>query len=412
MQKSKSLHWIVFFLQPFLTLLYYLSRYRNPFSKNIIWFFTIYFSATIAIGVESQGSDINVYMADVELMSEVKDLDGVIAFYENSGEVDVFRTFFAFLISRITQNGYIYIIFLGAIFGYFYSRNLWMVIEVTKGKFKPYLIPLVFCLFLVIPIWNMGGFRFWTAAHIFLFGLLGYFLKNSKKSLIWIFVVPFIFHYAFIVPCIVVFLYLIAGNRLNFYFYLFLISIVLGEINLSKFNAFIETYMPQELVDRSSSYRLDEKVEEYRLGVGLDNVVWYAKYLKYFLNWPVYSFLIITFLYYRKQITKKPLLNLFNFTLLFYTFANFSSSLPSGSRYLDIAAFLALSFFIVLIQNDNRVNTNLVKIIKVSTPILLIFIVIQFRQSLYLTSVFTLIGNPITAIFLIGDNFSLNDLIK
>src|SRR5690606_13428260 len=177
MQKSKSLHWIVFFLHPFLTLLYYLNKYRNPFTKNVIWLFTIYFSATVAIGVESQGSDINVYMADVELMSEVNDLGGVINFYENSREIDVFRTFFAFVVSRITQNGYIYIIFLGAIFGYFYSRNLWMVIEVTKGKFKPYLIPLVFCLFLVIPIWNMGGFRFWTAAHIFLFGLLGYFLK-------------------------------------------------------------------------------------------------------------------------------------------------------------------------------------------------------------------------------------------
>lgn len=413
MQKSKSYYWIAFMLQPFFTLLFYLKHFKSSDTKNVLWLFTIYFGATIAIGRESLGSDIVVYMNDIQIMQNINDFDGVYNYYQNSKEVDVFRIFFAFLISRFTDNGYIYLIFLSIVFGFFYSRTICLVLDKITKKNNLNFIILLFCLFLVIPIWYLGGFRFWTASYVFLFGLLGYIIKGKKKYLIWFFLTPIIFHYAFIVPCSMVIIYLLFGNRLSIYFYAFILSIALGEINLSSFNTYIDTFAPQGIVDRSSSYRSEDKVEEYRNKSGQENIVWYAKYKKYFIQWPIYFLLVYIYMCYRKKIKDKVLFNLFNFTFLFYSFANIFASLPSGSRYLYISAFIGLSFIILFIQFNNVLTDKTFnKTFKYCLPLLVIFILVQIREAFYLTSLFTIIGNPFTAIFLIGDNISLNDLIK
>ena len=66
--KARPFHWLYFLLQPFFTLVYYLVHFRKNGAKNIIWAFTVFFAMTIAVGSESQGSDIVRYMNDVKML--------------------------------------------------------------------------------------------------------------------------------------------------------------------------------------------------------------------------------------------------------------------------------------------------------------------------------------------------------
>ena len=102
---------------------------------------------------------------------------------------------------------------------------------------------------------------------------------------------------------------------------------------------------------------------------------------------------------------------MFSFCLLFYGLANFLTSSPSGGRFLSLAALLAVVILTIYIQNRSQerlMNTA----IKLSLPLLALFIIVSIREGFYYTSLFTVIGNPFVAIFSIGENISLNDIIK
>ncbi|MCL8006651.1 EpsG family protein [Gelidibacter japonicus] len=380
-----------------------------------MWLFTVFYAATFAIGAENAGSDIVRYVAEVSYLNHLNvDVNGLVAYYIDSGEFDILRTLLAYLVSTFTDNGFYLIIVFGVIYGYFFSRNMWYVLDRLQGRIKIFTKILVICLFLVIPIWNLNGFRFWTGAHIFVFGLLPFLFERKKRSLIWCLITPFVVHYSFIVTLVPLGVYLILGNRIKLYYVVFILSLFASTINIAKFNSFVETYAPENLADRSSSYRSEELVKDLREGEGKYDTdrVWYAKYYDVVLKYTLTAFLLFFYRSFRKTIaTNKELLRLLSFILLFYSFANVLSSIPSGFRFLSIANLLTLSFITLYLQNY-IFKRDLYRLSKIATPFLLFFILIAFRQSWYSISVMALIGNPITAIMTFGENISLNDIIK
>jgi hypothetical protein len=48
----------------------------------------------------------------------------------------------------------------------------------------------------------------------------------------------------------------------------------------------------------------------------------------------------------------------------------------------------------------------------VTTPALLLFIVVAFRVGLYSMSATAVLGNPVIAMFFMGEHISLNDVLK
>lgn len=411
---QRSYHLIFFFLQPFFTLLYYLKNFRKPQAKNVMWLFTVFYAATFAIGAENENSDIVRYIAEVSYLNHLNvDLNGLLSYYLDSGEIDILRTILAYLVSSFTDNGFYLIIIFGLIYGYFYSRNMWYVLDRLQGQTRFFTKVLLFCLFLTIPIWSLNGFRFWTGTHIFVFGLLPFLFEGKKKSLIWCLITPFVVHYSFLVALVPLGVYLILGNKLKLYYILFVLSLLMSEINIGSLNAFIEANAPQELIDRSSSYFDEEKVENFRNTDRQDlKMVWYAKYYGITLKYSLISFLLIFYWTIGKTISNdKILLNLLSFILLFYSFANIMSSIPSGGRFLSVANLLTLSFLTLYLQNY-VIKRDLYRISKIATPFLLFFIIISIRMSWYSLSVMTLIGNPFMAMITFGENISLNDILK
>lgn len=411
--KTRPYHLIHFLIWPFLTLVYYLKNFRKPVAKNVMWLFVVFYGATFAIGMESSSSDIVRYIADVEHLNYLNlSFNGIVGYYLASKEIDILRTLLAWVVSIFTNNGFYLIIIYGIIFGYFFSRNMWYVLERMEGKIKLFTFILILSLFLVIPIWNLNGFRFWTAAHVFIYGLLPFIFERKKRPLIWCFITPFIFHYSFLFALIPLSVYLLFGDKIKIYFILFLISFFVSEFDISQFNALIDQYAPESIAERSESYRDEDKVEALREGEVKTDMVWYAKYYGRTLRWSIVALLILIYWGSRKTIKEnQELLRLLSFIFLFFFFANLLATIPSGGRFLAIGNLIALAFLVLHLQN-NKVKKEIHTLSKIATPFLLFYIIITLRTGLYSFSVMTLIGNPITAIFTLGENLSLNDLLK
>lgn len=379
-----------------------------------MWLFTVFYGFTFAIGGESQNSDIVRYLAEIPILYNLDlNLNGILTYYSNSGEVDILRTFLAFMVAYFTNDGFFLIAVFGIIYGFFFSRNMWYILDRLEGKIKFFVKILLVCLFLVIPIWNLNGFRFWTASHVFLYGLLPYLFERKKRSLIWCFITPFIIHYSFLIALIPLLTFIILGNKVKLYYILLIISLFMSEINISKFNNVLESYAPTTLVERSKSYRNEGEIESLREdGIWNESTVWYVKYYNLFLKFTLVVLLLAFYWTFRKpnNLTEYSL-RLFGFVLLFYAFANIISTIPSGGRFLSLANLLALSFCILYLQNQ-KIKRYLNVLSKLTTPFLLFFIIIVVRISWYSFSIMTILGNPITAIFTFGDNVSLNDIIK
>lgn len=412
--QSTSYHFIYFLLQPFLTLLYYLKNFRKPAGKNVMWLFTIFYAFTFAIGVESQGSDINSYIHDIPLL-HAKNLDfsGFLVYHKITGEVDILRNTLAYIISYFTGNGFYLIIVYGAIYGYFYSRNMWYILERLNGKLKIFTRIFLFALFLVVPIWYLNGFRFWTATHVFMFGLFPFLFEKKKKSLIWCFITPILIHYSFLVALVPLIIYLIIGNKLRLFYIIFITSFFISAVNITQVNSIIEEYAPQSWADRSASYRNEKKVERLRTeGKFSDDEVWYVRYSGIAVKYSIGIFLLVFYWTFKRKIHEnQELFRLLSFVLLFYGMANILSTIPSGYRFLHVANLLALAFLTLHFQN-NKINRDLVYLANATSPVFLLFIIVGFRLSWYSFSLMTILGNPITALFTFGDNISLNDIIK
>src|SRR5699024_4937329 len=110
------------------------------------------------------------------------------------------------------------------------------------------------CFILTIPLWNITSFRMWTAAHIFIYGLLPYLYEGQKKGLV-IATLSILMHFSFIVPVGVLFAYLLLGNRLTIYFMFFITTFFATEVNIATFNNLIENYAPEIVQERTAGYR-------------------------------------------------------------------------------------------------------------------------------------------------------------
>lgn len=402
---------LLFLIWPFLAVASAFRNYRSSWGKNILWAFIAFYGFVFAIGAESQGSDIVRYVANLKQLNRVSIslMDGV-KYYQQSGEIDILRIIIDLVLSRFTDSQVILTLVYGIIFGFFFSRNMWYVLERLKGKIKPTTILLLACLFLIIPIWNINSFRMWTAAHMFIYGLLPYLFEGKRQGAV-VASMTILVHFSFIVPVAVLYAYIFLGNRLVAYFIFFLVTFFFSEINMNFFNQVVKNYAPQIVQERTESYRSESAVEDQREDTG-NRPVWYARYYMAAIRWSIKGFLVVLFFKGRNFFNEnKRWLSLFSFTLLFYGVSSFFSSIPSGGRFLTIANMLALALIILYVQNREH-EVVLKRFIIAATPLLLLFVVVAFRIGLYSMSASAILSNPVIAMFWNGDYISLNDFMK
>lgn len=405
--------WYVFFFHPFSSLIWSLRNLDKKIASNLLWMFITYLGCTWSL-IDGSTSDSVKYMSTVSMLN--KSDYSFREYYLWTGDIDFFSDFLTYVISRFTDSGWILMIFQAFIFGFFFSRNMSFVFKKLEGRISIITGFVFLVLFMVVPIWNINGFRFWTATHIFIFGLFLYFFEGNKKSLIWCFSTPFVFHYAFIVPVLILSIFLLTKNRLNLYFGFFVFSLFFSEFDVKQFNNVVEQYVPEQFDNRSSSYRTEQNVEQKLESENEDvfsgNVSWYAVLYNRALVWAVDIYIFL--LYFRRKVLMEidpKLLYAFSFVLLFMGFANLLSNLPSGSRYLYVPLLLVLSIILIYVQK-NSADLIARRVLKMTVPFLMFFLIVVIRIGFYFVSISTIFGNPVVAIFTFGNNIPLDNLIK
>lgn len=403
----------LFLINPFLSVITALRDLRQRNAQNILWLFVIFVGITWALRPDSTVDSVR-YVQKLEFLHRTQ--MSFWDFQNYRGDVDLFSNWLIYVISRFTDWGPALIISQSIIFGFFFSRNMTFVFKKLQGKVKPLGYILFITFFLIVPIWSISGFRFWLATHVFTYGLLHYFFDNKKSYLIWCFITPFLFHYAFLLPMAVLGFYLVVGNRTTIFFVFFAASLFLVEFNLSQFNKILESVLPEQIQERSSGYRsessLEKKQAEEALGPFGSKRSWHAVLYQKSLFWSISVFLI--YFYFRRkklELLSQHFKSILSFALLFGSFANFLANLPSGQRYSLVLSFFAISFILVYVQNSKfdklgkRIGT-------VVAPLLIFYVIVSARQALYYFSVTTILGNPMIALFSIGENLNLDALLR
>src|SRR5699024_9758322 len=120
----------------------------------------------------------------------------------------------------------------------------WFLLNRMKGKLLSISFLLLTCFFLINPIWNLNGFRMWTAVHVFIYGLLLFMIEGKWKGA-GIAALSILVHYAFIVPVCLLIAYVVLGNRLTIYFVFFAVTFFFFKFILKFLNKSMNVFIPK-----------------------------------------------------------------------------------------------------------------------------------------------------------------------
>jgi len=402
---------MIFLIYPIAGIYVSFREYKQSWAKNIFWLFCIYFGFTFIIA-EFGGADSDRYARRfIELAHSDLSLGELWnTFYsEDSNYVDIFTPLVSYLVSLLTDNPSILFCVFGLIFGYFYSRNIWYILEKTSGSFNGLVILFFLTYALINPIWNINGFRMNAAAQIFLFGALPYLMEGNYKRLIWAGASMFV-HFSFLLPIAILGLFFLLKNRTHIYMAFFIITSFINEIDLMWVQSAL-SFLPNIFYSKVTQYARPEYVENLRYAIENNPWNWYVTLSIDGIRWVIYAVSIFIYLFGRKVLgERKDLTTLFCFSLLLYSIANISSFIPSGGRFIMVAnSFMFATFAIYITAFPKIKGLQLVEIL--STPLLLLFCIVSFRIGMDYFGLMTILGNPIVAFFY-RDTIPLIDLIK
>jgi hypothetical protein len=393
---KEVLYYLSFFIWPLGTLLASFKHWDKTWTKNIFWFFCVFFGLTFIIG-KDDGPD-SYYYATLFTQYSQSDLSilGILKSFlsENSGSVDIAATIIIFLASRISHNPQSLFIIFGLIFGYFYSRNIWYVLGHIKSKIDVSILLFIITLALFNPIWNIGNFRFWVAAQIFVFGTLPYLLEGNIKRLFWV-GVSVLFHFSFLFASGILLMFILFKNRINIYITFFLLTSFIKELDLQSIQNLL-SFLPEVFQPRISAYTNLDYAESINILLQSNN--WYLAFSSEVIGWSIY--LIVFYInFFCRTILKnrKDLMTLFCFSLLLVGFSNIFSHIPSGDRFLLVSNVYMFALFILFFTAYSEIK-GLRFVKAISSPMLLLFCLVAIRGGMDFYGLFTIFGNPFFSI--------------
>jgi hypothetical protein len=389
---------IIYLIWPFGALLKSFSWVRTKEAKNLFWLFCVYFGFTFVLK-EGSFSDSARIARDLHEMSRsgisLNELLGT--FYTTgSKNIDVIQSLITFIVSRFTDDARFLFAVFGLVFGYFYSRNIWLIMNKTNVHIGIFSGLVLLSFVFVDGIWNINGFRFNTAIQVFVYGSLSYFIEGNKRKL-WITAAVVFLHWSFLIAFAILLIYIFIRNRSWIYFALFIISFFVASLQMDIVRNWFESYAPAMIQESRSGY-LNEHVIEKRESMA-STANWYVRGHVEIIKWFVFASIAYIYLKGINKIRKhKQLFNLFNFSLLFYAIVNILSSIPSVGRFYEVANMLSLA---VIFLNLQMIPDNYSPWLKrIGIPFLLVFILVKLRFAFDYMGASLVFGNPISAFFI------------
>lgn len=396
---KNAFFYFIFF--PFYGLIQAIRNYKLPWAKNMLWLFVVFYGYTM---YRPEGMDSGRYVNKLQLLfQEPRTWEIFMAsFYSvderGQGNVDIYEPLMVNFVSIFTNSGNILFAFYGLVYGFFFSRNVWFVIEEIKKKtYPPKITWLLFVSFIcIIGFWELNGVRMWTAAQVFVYGVFMVLLKEKKIGYLFV-VSSALFHFSFGLPIMLFLFFKVVNPPKKITYILFILSFFVAVFNVTVISGLIQSFIPEFFLPRINNYISEEYSEVYE-GVK-ENAIWYVKYYKLILNYLIAA--LITVIHFSNKINIKKdkfFYNLYSFALIIMICGNLLSVVPSGGRYLLIAQYFSTAVLSIYCVRFN--NSQFKKVVVLLLPLFLFFIIVSLRKSFDTISIMTIFTNPILASFL------------
>lgn len=419
---SKSNALIVTFLFPFVGLIQSLANWRRPWAKNSFWLACVYMGAVFVFWPEGTilgaGGDGGRYV--LRLMEMYNNasitLSSILSSYLKDPRVmDLYQQLTTFIVSRFTDNGHVLFAVYAVVFGFFYSRNIWYVLERLPNKRLGNLVVLLSLYFLICPITQINGVRMWTALHMFVYGMMPYLLENDRSKIWWIAITPFI-HFSFLYVAILGLLWFALSMRGKSTYYVtvvlsysfFAISLLLNSMNINGMEGIIEEYTPDGFEEKISGYYSDEYLERIAESKAQKN--WYVGMSGIVSHWSYSLLLLFLWPVLKRHKQNECWMSLYVFSLVMGGFANVMSLMPSGGRFQLLSQMFQVPLLLIVCMNIPT-GERFRKMVNYASVLLLLPLVFQIRQLFDYYSITLLFGNFIT-LFIWENNILLMDIIK
>ena len=386
---------IFFMIWPFGALLFSFKNYSTKWTKNIIWLFVIFYGYTFVLFNDTM--DANRLQLKFDFFQYTNfDLARVIEYFflHNEEGVDIIQPVILYLTSIFSHDFQVLMAVLAFIFGFFYSRNICYLLDRSEGKISIYNYWILWSFIFVIGFWNINGFRFWTAAHIFFYAIMPFIYERNKKRL-WLLPFVALLHFSYLFPILAFIVFLFVKQNIKIIFYIFIFSFFVGTINTEAIGDILLNVLPgnfeRKVIGYTSAEYANEVLSEEASMSAILRKVMFAVINIYF----------IVFYYYNlNKIKMDPMLyRLFVFCILIMTFGNFASLIPSGQRFLVLSALFSLSFIYFYIQKV-AIGLKFKILLQVGIPFLFLASIGYIRIGLNTINELVLIGNPITMFFI------------
>lgn len=406
---------ILALISPFLCLIIGLKNYRTNSAKYYILVFILFYAFTLTFPEGETDMDFfrridhfNSIVAEKNLkISEMWNL--VYSDDSIDSSADIFEKTLIFITSRFTDNYRWMSVVWGLIFGLFSLWNIEFIIKKLDLRINRYNFLWILLLFLLIPFWNINAFRFWTAAHIFINGMLRYFYTNDRKYFLLICISSVLVHFSFIIPNILLLLFLFLPKNLFVANIIFVTTIITSFVSLNSIDVNFD-FLPlgiQSKIDGYTSIRyLDQAQELYNLQTNF-----YVNF-RYYLVLIAFE-LMFLLIYFKHKAFLKIKMNeqILFLSFILLTFANLVFDIRPLDRFFNLGAFF-MTFIGLKFWNYLFVENRKPALFRLCSILLTLYIIVEIRIGFDTISIVSILGNPITQNFLLDSNFSLIDLFK
>jgi hypothetical protein len=407
--KNKNYSYLFFLLWPFASFIYSLKNYRQKSSRNIVALFIGFMGFTIVIS----GTGFDAYRYAEWFKSFSIGSSGVGGLfhdlYSDQSKMDIYDSLLMGVVSFFTDNWRIFYATVGLIYGFFYSRNIWYLLDRINWKLRFTTAIFIIGFGFIYGTHSYQFVRFSTAALIFFFGAFPYFFEGKRNKLLWVLITPLV-HWSFFYPVTLMFAFILLPKKLDVYFSLFVVTTFFIEFELTPVTEFLKNILPsggfQEKIGTYGNEGYAETIQD-----SFETLNWYIRYRGLMIKYLIIAFTIYLFITERKRLYFNKNYNvLFAFSLLLYSVGNVLSVIPSGGRFIALAQLFLFGLFILSL--DKIKTTKFLKIILFTSYfILIIYVIVGVRIALDTMGVGTIFGNPFTALFL-DDTTPIIDYVK
>lgn len=335
---------VISIIWPFIGLLLAIKHYNKFNAKNIILFFCVLYGFTFVVNEKMDGDRYAAslkedYSVSFEASTFNQSISGL-----NETATDFFLPLITFLVSRVTDSPQVLFAVFAFILGCFWLSSIKFISDRFSLNQNRLTVFYTILFISLIPIFNINGFRMWTAAWVFIYGALHVIFNNDKRFLLLCLAACTI-HFSFITVNVVLLLWVILGNHKWVYLGIALATFAASELDLSVVRSFSEKISPA-IERKANTYASDAYAEQ--VSEMSEKGAWFIELspllTKYLM---LINILLLFYISLKKELPKQEH-NLMCFTLLLLSYANIAVLIPSGGRFMIVYFVFASILSIIL----------------------------------------------------------------